>query len=557
MIQCPTCKSMLETGVRFCPHDGTPLTETSAQVTVPTPSGSRPKSVEIALPVTVGGRYRLEEKRGGGGMAKVYRAVDVTLEREVAVKLINQELRQEEEFDARFQREARIASQLNDPHIVVVHDYGIDPQYGPFLVMEFLRGESLRERLHGKGPLPYKAGLQLGAQLLLALIHAHDKGIVHRDIKPDNIFLLNQSGVRLHLRVLDFGIARILRRDDVSRGETLTMPGAVLGTPRYMAPEQLAGQPVDGRTDLYSAAVVIHEALTGQLPYISGKKLAELCPEATQDMQELLDQCLKPNPAERPESPLEVYLRLQELGKASGVLLLPPGALEKLAAARRNAGQPTVTPELATTKTHAPTGAKKPPKARRLIVGGVLLLALAAAAVLVMVLWRPAPTPPPGKPGPESLMGVKVGDPEPATVDALDLLHGGRDNPWEKGAPPEYLGRVLRPELLGLSDDERQRMEVRRSKDEKVCVVFVDGKVRGMAVQAPHAQLKDHGVGVSSTQSVVTSAFGEADQTVVLPAPHPGSPKIHVWTYQSAGVGFELQEGVVTAVALFPAPAGP
>ena len=208
MIQCPTCKQMLETGVRFCPHDGTPLTETSAQATVPTPSGERPKSAEIELPVVVGGRYRLEEKRGGGGMAKVYRAVDVTLERDVAVKLINQELRQEEEFDARFQREARIASQLADPHIVVVHDYGIDPNYGPFLVMEYLIGETLRERLHTKGPLPYKAGLQLGAQLLLALIHAHDKNIVHRDVKPDNIFLLNQSGVRLHLRVLDFGIAR-------------------------------------------------------------------------------------------------------------------------------------------------------------------------------------------------------------------------------------------------------------------------------------------------------------------------------------------------------------
>ena len=144
--------------------------------------------------------------------------------------------------------------------------------------------------------------MQLGAQLLLALIHAHDKNIVHRDIKPDNIFLLNQSGVRLHLRVLDFGIARIFRRDDPSRAETLTNPGAVLGTPRYMSPEQLAGQAVDARTDLYSAAVVIHEALTGQLPYISGKKLCELCPEATPAMQDLLDQCLKPNPAERPES---------------------------------------------------------------------------------------------------------------------------------------------------------------------------------------------------------------------------------------------------------------
>src|SRR6202011_1886530 len=111
--------------------------------------------------VAVGNRYRLQEARGGGGMAKVYRAFDLTLERDVAVKIINPELRSDPEFDARFQREARIASQLADPHIVVVHDFGIDGDCGPFLVMEFLQGQTLRERLVSGGPLPLKAGLQL------------------------------------------------------------------------------------------------------------------------------------------------------------------------------------------------------------------------------------------------------------------------------------------------------------------------------------------------------------------------------------------------------------
>ncbi len=145
----------------------------------------------------------------------------------------------------------------------------------------------------------------------------------------------------MHTRVLDFGIARIYRRDEASRGDTITHAGAVLGTPRYMSPEQLAGQPVDARSDLYSAALVIHEALTGQMPYIQGKKLCELCRDATPALQDLIDQCLKPNPAERPPTAVEVYLRLQELGKASGILLLPPGAMDRLVAARK-ASEPTV-----------------------------------------------------------------------------------------------------------------------------------------------------------------------------------------------------------------------
>jgi eukaryotic-like serine/threonine-protein kinase len=372
--QCPTCGKQLEPNVRFCPDDGTPLTDTAATQTH-TPIERRPATRELELPTVVGGRYRLVEFKGGGGMAKVYKGIDQTLEREVAVKLINPELRAEPEFDARFQREARIASQLSDPHIVVVHDFGLDPNCGPYLVMEYLQGMSLKDRIKSQGPLPYKATLQLSGQLLLALIHAHEKGIVHRDIKPDNIFLLNQSGVRLHTRVLDFGIARIYRRDEPGFNESLTRPGAVLGTPRYMSPEQLAGNPVDARSDLYSAAMVIHEALTTHLPHLSGKSMAELCPEAPQSFQDLLFHCLKPNPSDRPASAVEVYLRLQELGKASGILLLPPGALEKLSAARK-----------AASISETPTVDYVPPRRSPwLLVGIGVAAALALVAVGVAV----------------------------------------------------------------------------------------------------------------------------------------------------------------------------
>ena len=199
-MQCPQCKQTMEPGVRFCPNDGTPLTDTALAPTVTSANNVRSTGKSIDLPIVVGGRYRLEKLLGGGGMAKVYRGVDQTLEREVAVKLISPELRADPEFDARFQREAKIASQLSDPHIIVVHDFGIDPTHGPFLVMELLEGRSLREWLQAEGKLPLKSGLQLGGQLMLALLHAHEKGIVHRDIKPDNIFVLEQSGVRLTAR---------------------------------------------------------------------------------------------------------------------------------------------------------------------------------------------------------------------------------------------------------------------------------------------------------------------------------------------------------------------
>src|SRR5207249_2441906 len=199
--------------------------------------------------------------------------------------------------------------------------------------------------------------------------------IVHRDIKPDNLFVLNQSGVRLLVRVLDFGIARIFKRDDPSRAETITHAGAVLGTPRYMSPEQLAGQPVDARSDLYSAGLVIFEGLTGQIPYPGGKRLCELCPEATPALQDLVEQCLRPDAAQRPPTAVEVYLRLQELGKASGILLLPPGAMDKLVAARK-ANEPTV----------AYNTAKKPGgKSRRLLIGVAVLVAL--LGLVAVILW--------------------------------------------------------------------------------------------------------------------------------------------------------------------------
>jgi serine/threonine-protein kinase len=374
---CPTCGKALAPDVRFCPDDGTPLTDTAARAATPTTAAApaAAPTPALVLPVTVGNRYKLLELRGGGGMAQVFRGLDTTLERPVAVKLMNANLRADPQFDARFQREARIASQLADPHIVVVHDFGIDATHGPFLVMEYLEGQSLGERLTEAGPLPYAAGLQLGAQLLLALIHAHEKGVIHRDIKPDNVFLLNQSGVKLHVRVLDFGIARMVRRDDTAPGTAtaeLTLPGSVLGTPKYMAPEQLAGGQVDHRADIYGAAVVMYEALTGTVPQ-PGKALRELCPPASPELETLLEHCLRRRPDHRPASAAEVYLRLHELGKASGALLVSPETLKQLTARFKQAVNTQ------TTQTFVPPAAI----ARRWLVTAVMAVIVVLAGYLL------------------------------------------------------------------------------------------------------------------------------------------------------------------------------
>jgi serine/threonine protein kinase len=550
-MQCPTCKQELDDTIRFCPNDGTPLTETSAQRTAATPSSTgrtceRPASKEIALPTVIGGRYRLNEARGGGGMAKVYRGTDLTLEREVAVKLINPELRSDTEFDARFQREARVASQLADPHIVVVHDFGIDPEHGPFLVMEYLQGQSLREHLVASGPLPLKAGLQLSAQLMLALIHAHNKGIVHRDIKPDNIFLLNVSGVKLHVRVLDFGIARILRRDDTTaRNAMLTIPGSVLGTPRYMAPEQLAGQPVDARADLYSAALVVHESLTGVLPSIGGKRLCELCPEASPALQELLEQCLRPEPADRPPTAVEVYLRLQELGKASGVLLLPPGAMDRLVAARQS-NQPTV--------------AYTPPEEkflsrRRLLIAGGAAAGLVGLGALGKVLFFPSKPPAPSDG--ETLMGIKIGDKKADVEDRLTLAHVHFGDPWKVPKTKAIFGSLLSPKDLALPNEaeDLKVLEVRYTQDEKVCVLLHDNRVRAVVVRERSAYT-GRGLRVMSDVSKLFEWYPESAETVSVKG-GTGKGSTEVRRYDSLGIDFEIAHpkgarANVTAIALYP-----
>ncbi|MFO0869039.1 MAG: protein kinase [Pirellulales bacterium] len=204
------------------------------------------------------GRYECLELLGRGGMGEVYRARQTDLARLVALKVVLPERGGDPQFIARFQREAQALARLNHPHIVAIYDFGeLDGR--PFLAMEFVTGTSLRSRLR-QGPLPVPDACDLGQQLCQAVAYAHSQGVVHRDLKPENI-LVSTTG---QLKVADFGLAKL---SNASTPVELTATGAILGTFRYMAPEQLAGDPdVDHRADIYSLGVVLYEMFTGRIP---------------------------------------------------------------------------------------------------------------------------------------------------------------------------------------------------------------------------------------------------------------------------------------------------
>ena len=204
----------------------------------------------------LGGRYRLVELLGQGGMATIYRARDAQLERDVAVKILRPEYGADPDFNERFRHEAQAAASLNHPNVVAVYDYGSDP-VGPFIVMELVEGEDLATIIHRSGALPPRAAARLVAQAARAVAAAHARGVVHRDIKPGNILVTHEGRVK----VADFGIARALSES------ALTLPGTTLGSVHYFSPEQARGELATPASDIYSLGIVLYELLTGRRPW--------------------------------------------------------------------------------------------------------------------------------------------------------------------------------------------------------------------------------------------------------------------------------------------------
>ena len=263
--------------------------------------------------VTLDGRYHVLERIAAGGMGEVFRAHDAVLAREVAVKVLHRSLSSDPGFVERFRREARAAATLNHPNIVAVYDWGaVDGIY--YMVMEYVRGRSVRELLNASGRLAPAHAADIIRQTLAALEHAHAKGIVHRDLKPENILITTDGVVKL----TDLGLARAFADAKNTRA------GAVTGTVQYLAPEQIRGEPADPRSDLYSLGIVAYELLTGELPYtgetpmaIAYKHLSDRvpkpsrsAPEVGDDLDGFVASATDPDREMRPESALAMRVDL-------------------------------------------------------------------------------------------------------------------------------------------------------------------------------------------------------------------------------------------------------
>lgn len=348
---CPECGRRFGEGKTTCPDDGATLLSmgpagsrrTSGSLAAgpsPPPEGSTPRRSILSGPVviprplgqsavgtTVGGRYVIEARIGSGGMGVVYRARQLLVDRTVALKILPRDLAEDPVAAKRFLNEARSISQLRHPNIVTLYDFGVTDDGRPFIAMEFVDGETLGARLK-RGPMPAHEVVHVARCIAEALAAAHDMGLIHRDIKGDNVMIERRTIRADEVRVLDFGIARTVDSD-----HRLTQTGMVFGTPQYCSPEQAMGQPLDGRSDLYSLGILLFEMLAGRGPFADGppamllhKHINEPPPrlraqypehDVPRELDALVDRLLQKDPARRPGTAREVVAALDTVGHGS------------------------------------------------------------------------------------------------------------------------------------------------------------------------------------------------------------------------------------------------
>jgi len=292
----------------------------------------------------IDGRYTIERPLGSGGMAEVFLARDGVLDRDVALKVLRGQYAGDEEFYERFRREATSAAGLSHPNIVQVYDRGEAPDGTCYIAMEYVSGGTLKERLDERGPMEPERALAVAGQVAEALWAAHERGVIHRDIKPQNILITDMG----HLKVTDFGIAR------AASAATISATNAVFGTAGYLSPEQALGEPATPRSDLYSLGIVLYELLTGVVPYRADNPVAvcmkhvtepltpprRLDPTIPEAVDALVVKLLAKDPADRPASATELLDDIEGVRRGAP----PPAPTPR-----------TGTPRIGARKTAAPT----------------------------------------------------------------------------------------------------------------------------------------------------------------------------------------------------------
>ena len=237
----------------------------------------KPSGDDVYLGQVLNNRFKVESKIGEGGFGAVYRGVQLATGRKVALKLLHPDMTKDDNLVARFRREGMVLCNLRDAHTITTYDFDQTPAGTLYIAMELLEGKSLHQVFHEEAPLDWKRVFKILTEMCSSLAEAHAQGIVHRDLKPENIYLESRSGNPEFVKILDFGIAKVMRGETIDpQSPQLTATGQTLGTLEYMSPEQLMGKALDGRSDVYALGVLAYEMITGRLPFPDAKGPAGL-----------------------------------------------------------------------------------------------------------------------------------------------------------------------------------------------------------------------------------------------------------------------------------------